>query len=888
MVDIFLSAGTNGDADDEMPAPYGTGPKNRTTEEHHRSEYGYAEPDRSGDGWRDRSTALDGLDPSPSLPNAPRSYERGPVPQQPYVPKPPFLPGPPPEPEYPPAGGYQQGYGEPSYGEPSDREQYREPSYDESPFAPRPSYEEPTQERPLQERALRERAAQERAAQERAVQERAAQERAARERAAQERAAQERAVQERAARERAAQERAAQDRAAQERATQERVSQERAAQERAAQERLAQQEQSPFRTQPQQNPFAPGQPQNRPGAAGPAGPTPAGGPAQPGGQAQAGGPGQGPRPGAPSASGTSAAGNGVTPHGSSNGWSNATPGSSQSNGLSSSTPPPPPVQPGANPSANGLGSHGLGSNNLSSNGLSSRGPGSNGLTSNGLTSNGPGSNGLSSGLGSEDLGSGGSNGLASGPASGGPQSKASNGTTPPGPTQPTAGNPASNGRASSAPSSSAPSSSAPSSSAASSGPANAPTAGGSGSDAPANPNAPATGGPGATRTGPSTQDPTGWTGPAPTPGSTPLSAAASAANGYPSDPSAEYESNAPVSASPTSSEQRPAGGRRRAGVQQDAPSQVSQDLTGSRRAARRAQPSASTPGTVTNSTGSTGASATTGASGGTPTDAGKRPRRYRIHHLRDMKNRGEKWAMLTAYDQYTAEIFDESGIPVLLVGDSAANNVFGYESTLRVTVDELIPLARAVAGAVERALVVADLPFGSYQASPEQAFHTAVRFMKEAGVHAVKLEGGRTVVPAVEKLTQAGIPVMAHIGFTPQSEHSIGGYRVQGRGDQAAGLIDDAVALAEAGAFSVVLEMVPGDVAAEITKRIPVPTIGIGAGRDTDAQVLVWQDMAGLRSGPMPRFVKQYADLRGILTTAATTYAAEVANGTFPTDDHTF
>nr|WP_133805324.1 3-methyl-2-oxobutanoate hydroxymethyltransferase [Kribbella sp. VKM Ac-2527] len=259
-----------------------------------------------------------------------------------------------------------------------------------------------------------------------------------------------------------------------------------------------------------------------------------------------------------------------------------------------------------------------------------------------------------------------------------------------------------------------------------------------------------------------------------------------------------------------------------------------------------------------------------------------------MHHLRDMKNRGEKWAMLTAYDQYTAEIFDEAGIPVLLVGDSAANNVYGYETTLRVTVDELIPLARAVATAAQRALVVADLPFGSYQASPEQAFHTAVRFMKEAGVAAVKLEGGRTVVPAVEKLTQSGIPVMAHIGFTPQSEHAIGGYRVQGRGDQAAGLIDDAVALAEAGAFSVVLEMVPGDVAAEITKRIPVPTIGIGAGRDTDAQVLVWQDMAGLRSGPMPRFVKQYADLRSILTTAATSYANEVATGTFPTDDHTF
>jgi 3-methyl-2-oxobutanoate hydroxymethyltransferase len=253
-----------------------------------------------------------------------------------------------------------------------------------------------------------------------------------------------------------------------------------------------------------------------------------------------------------------------------------------------------------------------------------------------------------------------------------------------------------------------------------------------------------------------------------------------------------------------------------------------------------------------------------------------------------MKNRGEKWAMLTAYDQYTAEIFDQAGIPVLLVGDSAANNVFGYESTLRVTVDELIPLCRAVAGAAERALVVADLPFGSYQASPEQAFHTAVRFMKEAGVHAVKLEGGRNMVPMVEKLTQSGIPVMAHIGFTPQSEHSIGGYRVQGRGEQAAGLIDDAVALEEAGAFSVVLEMVPGDVAAEITKRVTIPTIGIGAGRDTDAQVLVWQDMAGLRSGPMPRFVKQYADLRGILTSAATTYAAEVASGTFPADEHTF
>lgn len=244
--------------------------------------------------------------------------------------------------------------------------------------------------------------------------------------------------------------------------------------------------------------------------------------------------------------------------------------------------------------------------------------------------------------------------------------------------------------------------------------------------------------------------------------------------------------------------------------------------------------------------------------------------------------------MLTAYDQYAAEIFDQAGIQVLLVGDSAANNVYGYESTLRISVDELLVLARGVARAVQHTLVVADLPFGSYQGSPEQAFNTAVRFMKEAGVHAVKLEGGRTVVPQVQKIVQAGIPVMGHIGFTPQSEHGLGGYRVQGRGDTAGALIDDAVALAEAGVFAVVLEMVPGDVAAEITKRIPVPTVGIGAGRDCDAQVLVWQDMAGLRSGPMPRFVKKYADLRSVLMDAATAYAADVANGAFPSDEHTF
>ncbi|MDQ3481700.1 MAG: 3-methyl-2-oxobutanoate hydroxymethyltransferase, partial [Actinomycetota bacterium] len=234
-------------------------------------------------------------------------------------------------------------------------------------------------------------------------------------------------------------------------------------------------------------------------------------------------------------------------------------------------------------------------------------------------------------------------------------------------------------------------------------------------------------------------------------------------------------------------------------------------------------------------------------------------RRVRTHHLREMKGRGERWAMLTAYDQYTAATFDEAGIPVLLVGDSASNNVFGNETSLPVTVDELIPLVRAVTRSARRALIVADLPFGSYQASAEQAFHTSVRFMKEANAHAVKLEGGEEMVPQVELLTRSGIPVMAHIGFTPQSEHNLGGYRVQRRGDAAQHVLSEAKALEAAGAFALVMEMVPGDVAAEITNTLAIPTIGIGAGARCDAQVLVWQDMAGLRTGKMPRFVKQYA-----------------------------
>ncbi|HEY6595074.1 MAG TPA: 3-methyl-2-oxobutanoate hydroxymethyltransferase [Asanoa sp.] len=268
--------------------------------------------------------------------------------------------------------------------------------------------------------------------------------------------------------------------------------------------------------------------------------------------------------------------------------------------------------------------------------------------------------------------------------------------------------------------------------------------------------------------------------------------------------------------------------------------------------------------------------------GGPPT------RRVRTRDLIAAKERGEKWPMLTSYDQYTAGIFDRAGIPVLLVGDSAANNVYGYETTVPITVDELLPLVRAVVRATTRTLVVGDLPFGSYEEGPTQALRTAVRFMKEGGCHAVKLEGGRRVKDQIAGITAAGIPVMAHIGFTPQSEHAIGGYRVQGRGDAADEVVADAHAVAEAGAFAVVLEMVPGVVAKRITHDLAIPTVGIGAGSDTDAQVLVWQDMAGLRTGRMPRFVKRYADLAGTLADATRRYADEVRDGRFPAEEHTF
>ena len=263
-------------------------------------------------------------------------------------------------------------------------------------------------------------------------------------------------------------------------------------------------------------------------------------------------------------------------------------------------------------------------------------------------------------------------------------------------------------------------------------------------------------------------------------------------------------------------------------------------------------------------------------------------RRIRIPDLQQAKDRGERWAMLTSYDTYTAALFERAGVWALLVGDSAANTVYGYDSTLPITVDELIPLARAVVRSTRRALVIADLPFGSYEEGPNQALATATRFMKEAGSHAVKLEGGVRVVDQIRKLVSAGIPVMGHIGFTPQSEHVLGGYRVQGRGDSGDRLVEDAVALEKAGCFAVVMEMVPAPLAARVTEVLSIPTIGIGAGPDCDAQVLVWQDMAGLRGGKAPRFVKKYADLRGELGRAAAAYAADVASGSFPTAENSF
>jgi 3-methyl-2-oxobutanoate hydroxymethyltransferase len=263
-------------------------------------------------------------------------------------------------------------------------------------------------------------------------------------------------------------------------------------------------------------------------------------------------------------------------------------------------------------------------------------------------------------------------------------------------------------------------------------------------------------------------------------------------------------------------------------------------------------------------------------------------KRVRTRHFQSAKENGIKITGLTSYDQLSAAIFDQSGIDFLLVGDSAGNNVFGHDTTLPVTVDELIPLTRAVAGAVTRAFVVADMPFGSYETGPDEALHTAFRFMKETHAHAVKLEGGVRSAEQIRRIVSAGIPVMAHIGFTPQSEHGLGGHIIQGRGEGADQLLADAHAVEDAGAFAVVLEMVPSAVAERVTAELRIPTIGVGAGPHVDGQLLVWTDWAGFTTGRIPKFVKRYANLSGILTDAVTAYRADVESGSYPGPEHEY
>lgn len=264
-------------------------------------------------------------------------------------------------------------------------------------------------------------------------------------------------------------------------------------------------------------------------------------------------------------------------------------------------------------------------------------------------------------------------------------------------------------------------------------------------------------------------------------------------------------------------------------------------------------------------------------------------KRLRTRYFAQAKAEGRTFSALTSYDTMTARIFDEAGIDLLLVGDSAANVVYGHASTLPVTLENMISLASAVVRSTERAFVVVDLPFGSYEQGPQQALAAAVRIMKETGAHAVKLEGGRLAAPTIRALVQAGIPVCAHIGFTPQSEHALGGYVVQGRGDAAQTLRDDATAVAEAGAFAVVLEMVPADLARDITAGVSIPTIGIGAGNGTDGQILVWTDAFGFHTrSHAPKFVRQYADLGAHLLRAAREYRTDVEARTFPNESESF
>jgi 3-methyl-2-oxobutanoate hydroxymethyltransferase len=271
---------------------------------------------------------------------------------------------------------------------------------------------------------------------------------------------------------------------------------------------------------------------------------------------------------------------------------------------------------------------------------------------------------------------------------------------------------------------------------------------------------------------------------------------------------------------------------------------------------------------------------------------GRSSRRITVRDIAAAKERGEKWPMLTAYDAMTAAVFDEAGIPVLLVGDSMGNAHLGYDSTVPVTLDQMTMLSAAVVRGTSRAMVVGDLPFGSYQEGPVQALRSATRLMKEAGVGAVKLEGGERSAEQIRLLVEAGIPVMAHVGLTPQSVHAFGGHPVQGRGEEAAQqLLRDAKAVQDAGAFAVVLELVTAELSAEVTRSLHIPTIGIGAGGECDAQVLVWTDMAGLTEWPggrRPRFVKEYAQLRQTLTEATRAFAEDVVSGAYPEPGHGF
>lgn len=263
-------------------------------------------------------------------------------------------------------------------------------------------------------------------------------------------------------------------------------------------------------------------------------------------------------------------------------------------------------------------------------------------------------------------------------------------------------------------------------------------------------------------------------------------------------------------------------------------------------------------------------------------------KRVRTRHFAQAKAEGLKIVGLTSYDMLTARIFDEADIDFLLVGDSAANVVLGYDSTIPVSLDELIPLTRAVATSVSRALVIADMPFGSYEEGPDLALRTAMRFMKETHAHAVKLEGGIRSAPQIRRIVESGIPVMGHVGFTPQSEHGLGGHLVQGRGAQADAVLADALAVQDAGAFAVVLELMPAELAKRITSELTIPTISVGAGPDCDGQLLVWTDFAGMSDERVPRFVKQYAHIAQTLRMAAQEFRDEVRSGAYPAPEHTF